>query len=39
MNKPEDEGRRNLLIEQWWVGFGVMIFWAVVIMILAKTCS
>ena len=36
---PDDPGRRNLIIEQWWCGLGVMLFWAVLIMLLAKSCS
>ena len=37
--KPNDPNRRDLLVEQWWVGCGVMVFWAVVVMVLCQTCS
>jgi hypothetical protein len=36
--KP-DPDKRTVLIEQWWIGCGVMLFWAVIIMGLTRGCA
>ena len=37
--KPDNHGKRDLIIEQWWVGLGAMLFWSVFIMLVTKCCS
>ena len=37
--KPDNNGKRALIIEQWWVGIAVLLFWAAVIMFLTTKCS
>jgi hypothetical protein len=30
--KPDQNGKRELIIEQWWVGLAVLVFWAIIIL-------
>jgi hypothetical protein len=40
MSEPDDHGKKALIIEQWWVGFSLLIFWAVaIILILTTKCT
>jgi hypothetical protein len=37
--KPDHNGKRELIIEQWWVGFAVLLFWAFVILAMFFGCA
>jgi hypothetical protein len=39
MKPDDDNGKRTLIIEQWWVGFGLLLFWGGVIMLYCAKCS
>jgi hypothetical protein len=37
--KPDNNGKRALIIEQWWVGIAVLVFWAVIILVSFLGCA
>jgi hypothetical protein len=37
--KPDNNGKRELIVEQWWVGFAVLLFWAAVILVSFFGCA
>jgi hypothetical protein len=37
--KPDHNGKRELIVEQWWVGFAVLLFWAFVILAMFFGCA